>query len=175
MVTVNLADSGDQRVDMTHFDLLKVLGTGGTWTKSFMVAIKVRGRTYNRSLSPVAFRAPTILAFVTGWFLIAIVSRLGDATIGRFSLRSAINARIERLLSADSGEIERVLSIVSIDSAWIFFSFPFFFDVWTLYKLADSGAEDTRGMQKSIRRWWIVKITAVSLRRIDAGLYRMFR
>lgn len=25
---VNLADSGGQRVDMTHFDLLKVLGTG---------------------------------------------------------------------------------------------------------------------------------------------------
>lgn len=28
-VTVNLADSRNQRVDMTHFDLLKVLGTGG--------------------------------------------------------------------------------------------------------------------------------------------------
>lgn len=161
---------------MTHFDLLKVLGTGGTWTKSFMVAIKVHGRTYNnRSLSSVAFRAPTILAFVTGWFLIAIVSRLGDATIGRFSLRSAVNTRIERLLSGDSREIERVLSIVSIDSAWIFFSFPFFFDAWGLYKLSDSGAEDTRRMQRSIRRWWIERITPVSLRRIDAELYRMFR
>jgi len=28
-VTVNLADNSSQKVDMTHFDLLKVLGTGG--------------------------------------------------------------------------------------------------------------------------------------------------
>ncbi|XP_012241692.1 ribosomal protein S6 kinase alpha-5-like isoform X2 [Bombus impatiens] len=33
---VNLADSGDQRVDMTHFDLLKVLGTGA-YGKVFLV------------------------------------------------------------------------------------------------------------------------------------------
>ena len=32
-VTVNLADNSSQKVDMTHFDLLKVLGTGGE--KSF--------------------------------------------------------------------------------------------------------------------------------------------
>lgn len=28
---VNLADNGGQRVDMSHFDLLKVLGTGGQY------------------------------------------------------------------------------------------------------------------------------------------------
>lgn len=28
-VTVNLTENGSQKVDMTHFDLLKVLGTGG--------------------------------------------------------------------------------------------------------------------------------------------------
>lgn len=34
-VTVNLADSRNQRVDMTHFDLLKVLGTGGRSERIF--------------------------------------------------------------------------------------------------------------------------------------------
>jgi hypothetical protein len=28
-VTVNLMDSGNKKVDMTHFDVLQLLGTGG--------------------------------------------------------------------------------------------------------------------------------------------------
>ncbi|XP_033329616.2 ribosomal protein S6 kinase alpha-5 isoform X2 [Megalopta genalis] len=54
---VNLTDSGGQRVDMTHFDLLKVLGTGA-YGKVFLVRKRIgtdAGRLYAMKVLKKAF------------------------------------------------------------------------------------------------------------------------